>query len=166
MIYFIQDSKKNIKIGFSKNPQQRILSFHTHSIEKFTLIKSVHGTVRDEKEIHKNFAHLKISGEWFIGSEELVLFIHQYTGSEDPIVCEEESGPQSYDILHSIGVDIIRARKRSKLTQLGLAKIVGIHINTLRKLERGDSSVSSGLLLSTLCALKIDGYYFCKDKHF
>jgi hypothetical protein len=69
-VYFIDDGFF-IKIGFSKNPQDRIIKLQTASPFKLTLMRTVPGNKKLETELHARFRHLKSHGEWFRGEREL-----------------------------------------------------------------------------------------------
>ena len=73
-VYFIDDGFF-IKIGFSSQPQKRIVKLQTSSPFKLTLIGSVPGNKRIEAELHARFRHLKSHGEWFRGEPELRRYI-------------------------------------------------------------------------------------------
>ncbi len=73
-VYFIDDGFF-IKIGFSSEPQKRIVKLQTASPFKLTLVASVPGNKRMETDLHKRFRHLKSHGEWFRGESELRQYI-------------------------------------------------------------------------------------------
>lgn len=76
-VYFIKgESTGNIKIGHSRNPEGRIRGFQTASSEKLTIIKTIEGGEKVEKELHQRFAHINIRGEWFRAEPELNEFIN------------------------------------------------------------------------------------------
>lgn len=75
-VYFIQaEESQRIKIGFSENPIQRLASLSTSSSESLALLASFPATMADERELHKKFAHLRIRGEWFSTSPEIMAYI-------------------------------------------------------------------------------------------
>ncbi len=75
-VYFILDkARKCIKIGFSKNPEKRLKSLQTGSGSKLSLLKTVSGTYSLESKYKRQFASLKIQGEWYKATKELQDFI-------------------------------------------------------------------------------------------
>jgi len=56
-----------------------------------------------------------------------------------------------------IGANIRLARKRRKLSVATLAERVFVSSPTIQKLERGDPTVSLGVLVTTLWILRLDG---------
>lgn len=75
MVYFITD-KKNIKIGYSKNPNKRIKQLNTGNAKKLMLIGYMNGDKNKEKELHCQFSQDRSNGEWFSPSDELLDFIN------------------------------------------------------------------------------------------
>lgn len=61
--------------------------------------------------------------------------------------------PKQQAILVQLGENIRLAAKRRKLTQTQMAERTGLSKPTLRKIERGDGSVSIGHYLSVLSVL-------------
>ncbi len=55
--------------------------------------------------------------------------------------------------LKRVGTDISEARRRRRIPAALLAERAGIHVLTLRKVERGDAGTSIGAYASTLFAL-------------
>ena len=75
-IYFILDARNNaIKIGYSKNPLQRLSELQVGNSTQLRLIKTIEGGVNVERKLHTKFKDLRISGEWFQASQELMRFI-------------------------------------------------------------------------------------------
>jgi transcriptional regulator with XRE-family HTH domain len=59
--------------------------------------------------------------------------------------------------LAKLGADIAVARKRRRFTQQRLADGAGVNVATIRRLERGDSGVSLGVLAMVLLTLGESG---------
>jgi hypothetical protein len=68
-VYFISFGSF-IKIGFSTNLQQRL-----RALPHDELLATIPGTMRDEKLLHRQFAHLRQQGEWFRKDPELLAHI-------------------------------------------------------------------------------------------
>lgn len=74
-VYLIQASEsKNLKIGFSSNPDRRIKKLQTGNKEKLSMIGLIRGGAKTEKMLHKMFASYRERGEWFRNSEEIRSF--------------------------------------------------------------------------------------------
>ncbi len=77
-VYFVLNSDSNaIKIGKAKDIQKRIQSLQTVSPTKLQLLKTVQVMSEEEARIlesslHRKFALLRITGEWFRADKELV----------------------------------------------------------------------------------------------
>ena len=75
-VYFIQGKKtKNIKIGFSTDPNDRLRQHQTGSGEKLLLLACVEGNQELETQIQKRFDSFRVHGEWFSPNDELIRFI-------------------------------------------------------------------------------------------
>ena len=73
-VYFLQGIDGGpIKIGHSIHPQVRMKQFSTPM--KLRLIGQLIGTMRDETEIKKRFAHIRLNKEWFTVNKEILDFI-------------------------------------------------------------------------------------------
>lgn len=68
-IYFLRFSDR-IKIGFSKDPEQR-----RKIIPHDEVLLVVVGTMREERQCHAAFDHLRVGGEWFRAEPDLLAFI-------------------------------------------------------------------------------------------
>lgn len=77
--YFIQGEEGGpIKIGFTKNrPSERLTELQIGSPVKLRFVGFMRG--RREPELHRQFAHLRLHGEWFDNETELCDFIQENT---------------------------------------------------------------------------------------
>lgn len=72
MIYLITCNKtKSCKIGFSNNPQNRLIQLQTGNPFPLELTSVIEGTIKDEQLLHKKFKNFKLAGEWFDYNEEI-----------------------------------------------------------------------------------------------
>lgn len=76
-IYFIQGSDGGpIKIGRSLNIRNRLCELQVgYPFGELRCVGASRGLIRDEKRLHAKFSHLRIRGEWFHPSEELLAFV-------------------------------------------------------------------------------------------
>ncbi len=75
MIYFIRSGKDTIKIGYTADLKKRFKSLQAASAETLKIVGKIYGTQANEKELHKQFAHLRLHGEWFRLNSELLAYI-------------------------------------------------------------------------------------------
>ncbi len=76
MVYFILNKEVNhIKIGYSKNPKQRLKTLQTSSSHKLELIYSIEGDITIERFLHKQFKNSHIYNEWFYYDDKIIDFI-------------------------------------------------------------------------------------------
>jgi len=81
MIYFIQNGQNgDIKIGTSQSPKKRLAELQIGTPSKLKLLKTINGNKNDEMKLHQQFHHLKIRGEWFKLSDELLNYIRSKKG--------------------------------------------------------------------------------------
>ncbi|MCI0488966.1 MAG: GIY-YIG nuclease family protein [Blastocatellia bacterium] len=82
VIYFIQGNDGGlIKIGYTDDVDARFKDMQRGCPIPLKVIGAFPGTMQDEKECHRQFAHLRSYGEWFYPSSELIAFIN-FTLSE------------------------------------------------------------------------------------
>jgi hypothetical protein len=79
VVYFIRAGDA-VKIGRTANLAARLRSLATASAVPLELLADVPGGKREEAELHRQWQHLHIRGEWFEASEELLHYIAQLTG--------------------------------------------------------------------------------------
>lgn len=72
-VYFVDDGD-HIKIGRSSKPISRIGHLQASSGKQLTLLLTMPNGNR-ERQLHRQFAHLRISGEWFEKGPDLMEFI-------------------------------------------------------------------------------------------
>lgn len=73
-LYFIR-SGGLIKIGITQNIQSRMSAIKVSSAHPVELLKLISGGRMLEAELHDKFHHLRVHGEWFLETSELIKFI-------------------------------------------------------------------------------------------
>ena len=77
VVYFVK-AGGFIKIGFTSKPvSARINEFKTGCPFPTEILGTIEGGMQVERALHKRFAHLRSSGEWFIESDELLSYISE-----------------------------------------------------------------------------------------
>ena len=67
-----------VKIGTSTSPETRLEELHTFCPFKLHILSTIEGsTVKDEKELQKQFAFCHSHNEWFYPDERLLRFIYR-----------------------------------------------------------------------------------------
>lgn len=82
-VYFIGAGDR-IKIGFSYRPTERLKDLQTSHHLTLELLATMPGSYQTEARLHKQFAHLKQKGEWFVARPELMALIDQLNGKRKP----------------------------------------------------------------------------------
>ncbi len=85
MVYFCRAGTL-AKIGRSYCVARRIKQLQTGCGETIVLLGSIVGGPRVERQIHKQWHHLRVGGEWFRYTPELAAFIDHklHPGRHDP----------------------------------------------------------------------------------
>lgn len=104
--YFIQaENGGPIKIGYTSkdNPEDRLRDLQTGNPNQLRLVAAIPSNI--ERDLHRKFSHIRIKGEWFESTDELLSFIDslQQKSASDPESVSfsqtfEDSG-LSWDIL-------------------------------------------------------------------
>ena len=72
-VYLIEcTDNQTMKIGYSNNLNSRFQNLQSSSINKLNLLSSIKGKKDLEKKLHNEFKHLKIKGEWFEWSQNII----------------------------------------------------------------------------------------------
>lgn len=82
-VYFIK-SGSQVKIGFTKDPAQRLAKLRNGNPHELTLLGSVPGTDDTESFFHQMFAHYRTGGEWFSLEGDLDRFIFTLPDAPKP----------------------------------------------------------------------------------
>ncbi len=76
MIYFVQCGKNGpVKIGCTGNVEDRITQMQTSCPYELKLLWKINGGKEDEAELHEQWKHERIRGEWFRPSRQLLEYI-------------------------------------------------------------------------------------------
>lgn len=129
MIYFIQDESGCIKIGHSTAPLARFSQLQTGSSSKLTMLALEDGGAEREAELHVQFRHLHVSGEWFLNSADLVDYVSTLTPYERP-------------------VRAVPALRGSSLNTVEMAKALGVTRPYVSLMRNGQRPISLEIALS------------------
>ena len=77
-IYFVLAKESNkIKIGISHDPLRRVRALKTGTWSDLEFLGCLPGVEEDEKNIHKQWQHLHVKGEWFELSQDMLDWIEK-----------------------------------------------------------------------------------------
>lgn len=79
-VYFVSYGQY-IKIGWTSDLLGRIAELQKAAPEQLSLLLKFPGSKSDELRLHHRFAHLRLRGEWFKSSPEILGFIEQMAKS-------------------------------------------------------------------------------------
>lgn len=79
-IYFVRAGRAgHIKIGSASDVVARIKMLQTGCPDELQLLGAMAGNAAMERRLHEQFAHLRVRGEWFEATDELLRFIQEMT---------------------------------------------------------------------------------------
>lgn len=79
-VYFIEAvGSGRVKIGIASTLRHRISSIACHSPFPLIALLTIPGNEKEERELHKRFAHLRVHREWFLLQGELLDYIEENT---------------------------------------------------------------------------------------
>ena len=77
-VYFIQQGRDGpIKIGKATDPYSRMATLQSGCTVELRLLGVTPGGVREERAYQRQFAHLRIRGEWFQPGPDLLAILPQ-----------------------------------------------------------------------------------------
>ena len=82
-VYFIGGDATPIKIGFSGAPYERLASLQTAHWAQLRILAKVEGNFELEDAYHTQFAHVRLSGEWFERCPEIEAEITRLNKGEE-----------------------------------------------------------------------------------
>jgi hypothetical protein len=117
-VYFIR-SGDMIKIGYSRSPEDRMKALQTSHHTRLELIGVIPGSYQTESRLHRQFRHLKGSGEWFRATPDLLLYIRRATNQIErtPIVVIPPRAPTPG--LKAMISDLTKERAKSSYPRRG-----------------------------------------------
>lgn len=72
-LYLIHDTIQNtLKIGISANPKNRFRNIQLATSNKLVMLYALKGKAHLEKELHKEFADIRLASEWFEYDERII----------------------------------------------------------------------------------------------
>jgi len=93
-----------VKIGFTAGPaRRRLAKMQTDNHERLTIIRWLDGDEGTEAAIQRRFAHLRIRGDWFTFSEELLGDIGAADIQEPQPVANEFDGANVSTLVNRAG---------------------------------------------------------------
>lgn len=72
-LYLIHDTINNtLKIGITANPKNRFRNIQLATSNKLVMLYALKGKAHLEKELHKEFAEIRLASEWFKYDERII----------------------------------------------------------------------------------------------
>ena len=72
-LYLIHDTINNtLKIGITANPKNRFRNIQLATSNKLVMLFALKGKAHLEKELHKEFAEIRLASEWFQYDERII----------------------------------------------------------------------------------------------
>ena len=72
-LYLIHDTVQNtLKIGITRNPKNRFRNIQLATSNKLVMLYALKGKAHLEKELHKEFAEIRLASEWFKYDDRII----------------------------------------------------------------------------------------------
>lgn len=83
-IYFMQSASGGpIKIGITSDVEKRRKALELH--EDMIVLATKSGNIKEERALHRQFAHLRVRREWFEPAPELLTYIDELSTNGRPV---------------------------------------------------------------------------------
>lgn len=144
-VYAIECNSR-IKIGYSEYPEKRVNKVASDAPFPCVLLGYWPGTVADELDVHSKFQAIRVHGEWFAATTDLLAFIQQRAIPVAPPVKKQKA-------VLDTDSPLTVWRKRAGLRQHELAAMLGVNTSFVSQLENGVSgpSLEVALKIRDLC---------------
>lgn len=129
-VYFIQDSGGAVKIGFARDVGRRLANLQTAHAQELTLIRAIDGGHVEEWECHHRFNDLRIRGEWFGFSEEMLTYVP--SGNPKLAILRQKRSMPSLDSEH-LAAFVRAAIVSSPLKQKEIAAMMNMSSSALSR---------------------------------
>jgi hypothetical protein len=118
-VYVIQSGKGPCKIGRAQDVRQRLSDLQTSTHEQLRLVAAYEGGVAEETALHRQFAALRLNGEWFDLTPEAALRDIKLKPFEAPPKQARASGyvpvtkwrPYLIELMDDAGLEPVGARR-------------------------------------------------------
>lgn len=90
-VYFVENGRGFVKIGWSEHLSRRVGALQTNSPERLRLVLAVPGGRQTERFLHGIFADYRVNGEWFVHGRRIWSFVWKIARlrQERPITRED-----------------------------------------------------------------------------
>lgn len=133
-IYAIECSSR-IKIGFSEDPLRRLNKVASDAPFPCVLLGYWEGSRADELDVQTKFNAIRLHGEWFAATVELLGFVSSM--STMPATRPKVAAPVDQDDLDNWPAIIARILYRNRWRQSDLAKSVGVDSSNVSRWQAG-----------------------------
>lgn len=126
MVYFIvTEDEKFVKIGYTNNLKNRMLSIQNGNPLEIILIRTIKGGMKKEQQIHKYLNKYHYKREWFIYNQEVKNYINNLSDNDD------EPKHMRYDPLLN---DEIEKLYSQRLSNIQISNNLNITIHKVRRI--------------------------------
>ena len=137
-IYAIECNAR-IKIGFSEDPARRLNKIASDAPFPCELLGYWPGTVADELSVHDKFKSVRLHGEWFAATVDLMEFIAAVSVQKAPPSKQHKlaAPPVGAEDIENWPAIIKRIQYRMDWTQRDMCRETGLHQSMLSKWRSG-----------------------------
>lgn len=133
-VYAIGDNAGRVKIGWSADPCRRLVKLQSDSSTSAALLGIVAATKAQEREAHSLLAPWRLQGEWFRNEGPVTAFVAMLT--------KPRPRPISGIMVPRHDHVLSRYRVANGITQMQVAKAVGLSHVTISQFESGQRKLS------------------------
>lgn len=133
-IYFIQAADGAVKIGRANNVNRRLRNLQTAHAQELILLRTIEGGELEEWACQFEFRDLRIRGEWFQFSEQMLSFVPRELSKAVLLRQRHKENDNEYSLVNHVRAAI----KHHPLKQKQIAQMMGLSASSLcRKLVQG-----------------------------
>lgn len=141
-VYLIQCGPNGpVKIGKADDPKGRLSELQVAHWQTLTLVRVWEGSEADERALHARFADLRIRGEWFHFSRQMLGDVGLPIVEEPPPPASPPAPSRPWPIkvadFKQLGATVRALRTCANMTQEELAEKVGSSRSTIASIEAG-----------------------------
>jgi hypothetical protein len=120
VLYFLEEQGTGrVKIGFAKDPAERVRRLQTANPRPLILIGVVRGGKEDERVLHQRLTSKgkHVSGEWFVYDEEVRALLSAYDRSLYQAIQQEKALRSAQSLLDDMSKAIEQLRRTIRKTR-------------------------------------------------
>lgn len=124
-VYFVS-APGRVKIGFTTHPESRLQQLQRMDMETLTVIGSIVGTRKNERDLHAELVPFNIRGEWFVDCDQVRSVINAALTDGFPLEPAEDGDPDRSDISRNHNTIVAARNAIREASEIGDKIRVGV----------------------------------------